>query len=336
MITSVAHVRGDQGGKVKVNWKAGDWDQLNLRTISHYSVWRATDAAVMQSAEAVTYGGAEPLRVPADFQGQAFWVQHGPLTDYYWEWVANQDAHYRTAYTFSTPTRADSTSQGPATEYFFVSAHTSDPFVFYDSNVASGHSVDNLAPSAPPYLTAQRVGANVQLQWNRVRVPDLRDYSIYRSTSSGVTAVPVNLLSSVGDTVLVDSGAPTSALYYIVTAYDAHGNQSTPSNEANVGATTGVGNTPPVPALTVLQNYPNPFAGTTEVEIGLPSAEAITIEVYDVAGRVREVQQAGMKGWQKVSLSGVNDQGEPLASGVYFYRVTAAGSTVTRKMVITR
>ncbi len=121
IITSVADVRGDQGGKVKVNWKAGDWDQLNLRTISHYSVWRATDAAVMQSAEAVTYGGAEPLRVPADFQGQAFWVQHGPLTDYYWEWVGNQDAKYFPTYSFSTSTRADSTVQGLAQHHFIVS-----------------------------------------------------------------------------------------------------------------------------------------------------------------------------------------------------------------------
>jgi hypothetical protein len=201
-----------------------------------------------------------------------------------------------------------------------------------------GYSVDNLAPAAPLYLTAQRVGANVQLQWNRVRVPDLRDYSIYRSTASGLTAVPVNFLSSVGDTVLVDSGAPASALYYIVTAYDVHGNQSTPSNEANVGATTGVGNTPSVSALTVLQNHPNPFRGHTEFAVGLPAKADLRLDVFDAAGRrVRSMNLADAPaGWRTVSLAGDDDRGRPLASGVYFCRVTAGGETATRKIVIAR
>ena len=130
--------------------------------------------------------------------------------------------------------REDSVAGNTANHYFRVLAHTSNPYVLYKSNVVSGHSVDNLAPAAPLLLTAQRVGPDVHLKWNRVRVPDLRDYSLYRKTSAGVTPVPVNFLASADDTVLIDASAPTSALYYIVTAYDVHENQSVPSNEANV------------------------------------------------------------------------------------------------------
>jgi hypothetical protein len=218
-----------------------------------------------------------------------------------------------------------------------VFSQTADDYTFWPSNVVSGHSVDNLAPAAPLFLTAQRVGADVHLRWNRVRVPDLKQYAIYRAGSTGVTPVPPNFLSNDTDTVLVDAGAPASALYYIVTAYDVHENQGKPSNEANVAPTTGVGDLPPITALTVLQNRPNPFTSSTALEVGLPKASAISIEVFDVAGRrVRDVELPGVKGWQQVPLTGSDDRGRSLASGVYFYRVHAAGTTLTRKMVIAR
>ncbi len=116
-----------------------------------------------------------------------------------------------------------------------------------------------------------------------------------------------------------------------------HANQSTPSNEASVSATTNVGNTPSITALTVLQNHPNPFTAETELQVGLPAAASIKVEVYDVAGhRVRTMDVAGVAGWQSVRFAGTDAHGAALASGVYFYRVTAHGETVTRKMLITR
>ncbi|MCI0451967.1 MAG: T9SS type A sorting domain-containing protein, partial [Candidatus Latescibacteria bacterium] len=111
-----------------------------------------------------------------------------------------------------------------------------------------------------------------------------------------------------------------------------------PSNEASVGATTNVGNTPPITALTVLQNHPNPFAGSTDLDIGLPTRGDVSIQIYDVAGRVvrEEMRRGQSAGWSRLTWDGRGGDGKPLASGVYFYRVGAAGQTVTRKMVIAR
>jgi hypothetical protein len=39
-------------------------------------------------------------------------------------------------------------------------------------------------------------------------------------------------------------------------------------------------------------------------------------------------------GWKTIALDASDDAGRPLASGVYFYRIHAAGMTETRKMVI--
>jgi hypothetical protein len=220
-----------------------------------------------------------------------------------------------------------------------VAAHAvADEHIAFASNAVSGYSVDNLAQAAPLSLIAQRVGADVQLHWNRVRVADLRDYSVFRATSSGVTPVPINFLSASDDTVLVDGGAPASALYYIVTAFDVHANQSAPSNEASVQALTGIGNTPPITALTVLDNMPNPFTDKTTLRVGLPRASDVEIDVFDVAGRsVRSERTSQLAaGWREIAFDGRNDAGRLLTSGVYFYRVKAAGETITRKMVIAR
>ncbi len=338
-VTSVADVKGDQGGKVKVNFKASGLDVRNYDTITHYSIWRATDAVSAAAAMAANPALAVPPgRITADFAGPALRVERTPSTSYYWELVGTQSAQFFDGYRFSASTTADSSSQGAANNFFQVLSHTADEFRFWTSNVLSGHSVDNLAPAAPLALTAQRIGNYVYLKWNRAVAPDLRDYSVYRATASGVTPVPLNFLSSAADTILTDTTPPSAATYYIVTAFDVHANQSAPSNEASVQAATGVGNTPPVTHLTVLPNHPNPFQGTTDLQIGLPADSDLSIEVFDVAGRRVRAQVLGNQkaGWRKVPFDGRDGTGRALPSGVYFYKVTAKGTTVTNKMVIAR
>jgi len=331
-ITAVKDIPHDQGGKVALNWTASGRDLSNPRTIDFYSMWRAVDAIPL-GATTISSGGLSALG--ADNQGPIYLA----TPSRYYERVGTQTAQGWPGYSFAASTRADSVSGATGNTYFMVAAHyLYDNFVAFASNEIGGHSVDNLAPPAPLFLTAQRVGGDVQLRWNRALVPDLRDYSLYRATSSGVTPVPINFLVGSDDTLATDANAPASALYYIVTAYDVHANQSGPSNEASVQALTGIGDTPALTALTVMQNHPNPFNATTDFEVGLPSASDVTIDVFDVAGRrVRALEVKGAKaGWNRVPFAGRDDRDRPLASGVYFYRVKAAGATITKKMVIAR
>jgi hypothetical protein len=338
ILDAVKDNKHDQGGKVVLNWRPSGRDALNQQTIFLYSIWRALDVAPAQAL--LASGNASVIDTPSSKKatgGRTLWIERSPATSYYWELIGSVPANYSEAYSYLASTRQDSVATNPGTTQFRVVAESYSQFINWPSNVLSGHSVDNLAPAAPLSLTAQRVGNWVHLKWNSVHVSDLKNYSVYRATASGVTPIPANLLANENDTVLVDTGAPASALYYIVTAYDVHANQSAPSNEASVGTSTHVGDLPPITQLTVLQNRPNPFAGTTELEVGLPSAENIRVDVYDVAGRrVREFETSGVKGWQQIALSGINGSGTPLASGVYFYTVHAGGETLTRKMLIAR
>jgi len=83
--------------------------------------------------------------------------------------------------------------------------------------------------------------------------------------------------------------------------------------------------------------YPNPFNPVTKITYSVREAGPVSIEIYNVAGRVvrtlldTEVE-AGASGY--VVWNGTDDGGERCASGVYFYRIAAPGFTTSRKMVM--
>ncbi|HEX5131481.1 MAG TPA: T9SS type A sorting domain-containing protein [Candidatus Krumholzibacteria bacterium] len=101
--------------------------------------------------------------------------------------------------------------------------------------------------------------------------------------------------------------------------------------------TTGIGDTPAPAALTLGPNSPNPFQTFTMLRVASPRNDNAELDVFDVRGRrVRHDVVPLRAGWQDIAITGVDDRGQALASGVYFYRVRTAGETRTRKMVIMR
>ena len=70
-----------------------------------------------------------------------------------WDFVKMVPARGESTYSTICPTLADSTiSDGMYWSVFFISAMTTDPLVYFDSNPDSGFSVDNLAPAVPENL----------------------------------------------------------------------------------------------------------------------------------------------------------------------------------------
>ena len=85
------------------------------------------------------------------------------------------------------------------------------------------------------------------------------------------------------------------------------------------------------------QNYPNPFNPTTTINYDVRAGGGeITLRVYDVKGRLVRTLVDGhqMEGAKRVLWDGLNNRGSQVATGVYFYRMTAPGFTKTRKMVL--
>jgi hypothetical protein len=86
------------------------------------------------------------------------------------------------------------------------------------------------------------------------------------------------------------------------------------------------------------QNYPNPFAPATTIRFALPSRAEVRLGVYDVAGREIAVLEDGVfaAGPHEVRWEGLGGGGMPLAAGVYFLRLDAAGETRKAKILLAR
>jgi hypothetical protein len=95
------------------------------------------------------------------------------------------------------------------------------------------------------------------------------------------------------------------------------------------------GDTPGALGITVLPAWPNPFAGSTGIDLRSNAPTSVSIDVTDAGGRrVRRLALADpLTGSQRVTFDGRNDVGRPLAPGVYFMRVEADGLTNTQKLV---
>ncbi len=85
-------------------------------------------------------------------------------------------------------------------------------------------------------------------------------------------------------------------------------------------------------------SYPNPFAAGTTIAFGLPKREHVTINVYDLAGRLVAtlVDRPLVAGAHAVQWNGTDAAQRRVANGVYFVRMTAGALTQTQKMVFIR
>ena len=91
----------------------------------------------------------------------------------------------------------------------------------------------------------------------------------------------------------------------------------------------------------LLPNYPNPFNPETWIPYQLATPADVSISIYAVDGTVVRTlslghQPIGMYHQRSRAAywDGKNNLGEPVASGLYFYTLTAGDFTATRKMLI--
>ena len=91
----------------------------------------------------------------------------------------------------------------------------------------------------------------------------------------------------------------------------------------------------------LLPNYPNPFNPETWIPYQLAKPANVNISIYGADGKL--VRKLNL-GHQPIGIyqgknraahwNGKNDQGEPVASGIYFYTLSAGEYTATRRMLI--
>ncbi len=84
------------------------------------------------------------------------------------------------------------------------------------------------------------------------------------------------------------------------------------------------------------QNYPNPFNRGTDIRYQLADVTEVNLSIYNAAGQrittlISGVQEAGryIAHWE-----GQDARGAAVSSGIYLYRLTTAGFSDVKKMVV--
>ena len=83
--------------------------------------------------------------------------------------------------------------------------------------------------------------------------------------------------------------------------------------------------------------YPNPFNATTNIEFSLPTGGMASIEIYDLSGRLiktigEDTYFAG--GAYSSRWDGRDNSGRAVPSGIYLARVSCAGSSASRRLLL--
>jgi len=88
-------------------------------------------------------------------------------------------------------------------------------------------------------------------------------------------------------------------------------------------------------AFELEQNYPNPFNHITTIDYSLARKSPVTLTIYNILGRmVREWHMESVRaGIHSFQWDGLDNSGRAVTSGVYFYRMSAAQTTKTKKLV---
>ncbi|MCG8608049.1 T9SS type A sorting domain-containing protein, partial [bacterium] len=86
------------------------------------------------------------------------------------------------------------------------------------------------------------------------------------------------------------------------------------------------------------QNFPNPFNPSTVINYTVPQTAPIRLRVYNVLGQKIRTLLDGVKerGTHTIQWDGLNDSGQQVAVGIYFFRLETDDLTLSRKMLLVK
>jgi flagellar hook assembly protein FlgD len=91
-------------------------------------------------------------------------------------------------------------------------------------------------------------------------------------------------------------------------------------------------------ANALMQSYPNPSNPMTAIRFSLREPGHASLKIYDVAGALVRtlVDERVVAGLHSILWDGRSNSGEPVSSGVYFYKLTSKTFVSSKKMVLVK
>jgi hypothetical protein len=150
------------------------------------------------------------------------------------------------------------------------------------------------------------------------------------------------LSSDIPNTSYTVRGRQNGTYYYLTRARDSQNQWSGYSAPISVIVSRTVSIDDEQLALpsdfNLLQNYPNPFNAQTVIAFTLASPGTVNLSVYDIAGRLVKTLSTGSLGYgnHQIIWNGKDNSGNDIASGVYFYKLTAGEKSIIKRMTLLR
>lgn len=108
------------------------------------------------------------------------------------------------------------------------------------------------------------------------------------------------------------------------------------SNKGALGtSTTGIIENQNASSLEVKQNTPNPFSNITALQFTLNTTDNVSIKVYNAFGQVVNnlIDTKLVPGEHTFYWAGDDNDGNPVAGGVYYYTISTSSQQVTKPMI---
>ena len=87
------------------------------------------------------------------------------------------------------------------------------------------------------------------------------------------------------------------------------------------------------------QNYPNPFNPSTQISFDVPEgSELVRLNIYNILGKKVStlLNNVMSPGKHKIEWNAKDNEGNPVASGIYFYELSSSSFTARKKMLLIR
>ena len=168
----------------------------------------------------------------------------------------------------------------------------------------------------------------IVLAWDVNVDENISGFVMYRRALDGTPEIRLHETLSPQTRRFVDKDVEPGVTYeYHVAAVLADGNEvrSLPASA-----------TVPVKTMLLSQNVPNPFSPTTTIRFSIPQRTHVELAVFDAQGKriitlVDDVVDAGKR---SIQWNGRDRRRAPVATGVYFYRLAAGSTALTKKMLL--
>lgn len=189
--------------------------------------------------------------------------------------------------------------------------------------------------------TAVSGQAGVSVVWQTLTEVDNYGFHIERRAADAGTFQQVGFVPTKGNGIVphdyawVDESVSPGRWYYRLRQVDLTGEESTTDEVlVEVSGLTAVEDENTPAGFALQQNYPNPFNPETAIQFSVEQAGQARLVVYDALGQEVATLFDGIA--ESGRFYRVRFGGAGLASGVYFYRLTAGTQAAMKRMVLTK